>query len=87
MKTAKKLFVFFIAAACITTMLFAKGSNMKAGTYTETVKGMRDGLTVEVKRLRAINLNLKFWPAVITIVTVWAKGQIRMKNRPYCGCP
>lgn len=49
MKTAKKLFVFFIAAACITTMLFAKGSNMKAGTYTETIKGMRDGLTVEVK--------------------------------------
>jgi len=49
MKTTKKLVFLLLAAACVTTLLFAKGSDMKAGTYTETVKGMRDGLTVEVK--------------------------------------
>ena len=49
MKTTKKLVFRLLAAACVTTLLFAKGSDMKAGTYTETVKGMRDGLTVEVK--------------------------------------
>lgn len=49
MKTTKKLVFLLLATACVTTLLFAKGNDMKAGTYTETVKGMRDGLTVEVK--------------------------------------
>ena len=61
MKTAKKLLVLFIAAACILTPAFAKRpaetkaaapravTEMKAGTYTETVNGMHEGLVVEVQ--------------------------------------
>ena len=60
MKTAKKLLVLFIAAACVLSPAFAKKpaettaapravTEMKAGTYTETVNGMHEGLVVEVK--------------------------------------